>query len=68
MTRIMFVSAFAGLLVAAYSVGVGLSMTVAVMMFIGEMFFCFAGIMFASHVMPELLSRHLDWQLRRKTR
>ena len=66
--RILLIVVLAGLLVAAYSMSIGLSFQVTVALFFGEVVLCFGGIFFAIYVMPELLSRHIEWQLKRQGR
>ena len=67
-TRTMLVGVLAGILVGAYAISVGLDFGVAVGLFVAEVIFCYGGIVFATRFMPELISRHLDWQLKRRGR
>lgn len=58
----------AGFLVGAFVMIQGANFGIVAGVFVAEAVFCFGCIIFATRFMPELLSRHLDWQLRRRGR
>lgn len=65
---ILLVSMLGGLFVAAFGLSVGLSLGAMAVVFVVETIFVFGCIIFGLRIFPELLSRHLERQLKRRSK